>query len=1292
MKIYLRFCFIIFALIFSIENAAVAANTYTWNGSASSTWNTATNWLFNGATQTALGSYPGQLVNTDIVSFVNTSAVSVSVAALPQGSIATLTLANNSPVTLTLASGMTLGITTTVTLGTSSTLSLLGPGDVVGTSAISLNTGAKLTSNATASLTAASITLSGNNTLTLVGQLTLSGLLQASSPGSVMSSTIETDAAGNTIGLFQAHSSSNVTWNGSGTTTCAGLAEIYTQSSSANTFTVGAGNTITFSANLSIDASNPYSALFVNKGTISVGGTVSTSDPGSVITAITNSSGGSMTFSGAVGLANHIVFNNNSGASVTFTGASSQLNVSGSPSAYLSAGSTSFTSSTVALSGNPCNIKFTGATNATSTLFNVSGSNDKILNDVGGNLTLIACTIKMTSNPDTLINNGNYIATSTPVTMSGQNGIFSNSSTGTIQMSVCPFTLSGGTCQFNNSGSVQASGNSNFVLNGNSGSTINNNAGSIQISGSTITLGINTANLNNSAIFTATNCTFNTQVGGSGGVFTNNSGGTFTTNSCGFTLSAQGASIANSGTFTANTTTFDLNSSQSPGANIINSNTGTFNVGVTGTACTITLENGGQNTVANADNFTWGTQTILYMTSANASVTNKSGTFTLMSDNTGSATVGPVTSGAVLNGVFNVQRYITGTNSNYSSYRLLSSPVNCTKAASATSSSTLNYISLYYLNKSATANGTTYNGIFTGGPGGTAGGFTVPTTNPILYFYNEALKTSNTAFTSGKNVGISAINSGGGTPVPTTVNMVSTAKPVNGASYTTPSNLPIPVGNGFIDYFVGPNTISNAAGPISSATITNIGFINQQNVTVYLWYTPNNGTAAGTSGQLSFTTPTSGAADTYQGFNMLGNPYPSTLNLAQIFTDNGSAIDNIYVLSDNTSSSTGYNVYTATGNSSPSPAYIVSGQGFLVHAKSGGQTFTFQEGEKAPTQQPTGSSLLLGIPKQTDQPLTGLYMKMVQDSATYHYCGIYFRSDWVSTFKTGDAKELDGASPKVYMSSYTSDGVQTAVNHQPDYTAGINVKLYANATTDGIYHLNIEGIRNIDTLYDIFLIDHYKNDSLDMRRYGSYAFNIYKSDTSSFGGSRFELSIHPRPLPAYALLNFAAQKASSAVQLTWKTENEANYTGFVLQKLNGTQYSQLNSQQSNSSGSYSFTDHNPVTGNNTYRLQQSGITGSITYSSPITIIYSPSTGNGSLSVYPNPAKELISINLSTTSSVTSSYKANIYNSSGKLMTQTSVTGASWTEDVTQYSPGTYIIQIKDNNGNLIGNSKFVKTN
>ena len=880
----------------------------------------------------------------------------------------------------------------------------------------------------------------------------------------------------------------------------------------------------------------------------------------------------------------------------------------------------------------------------------------------GANVYFNAVTLNYTNNQGALTNNGTLNILSGSTFNFGYSSYMVN--TGTLNSKGATFNLqAGSTYAFNNSGTVRDHGSTFSV----SGEAVNmNNSGlaaSFYGSGTTIT---DASNGNNNT-FTITNS--------SSAVFTLDSAAVIT-------LNKQTDAIKNSATFSTS---------------------------LIYAGCTINL--GGQSaSFTNTGTVNLGPGSVINPSGTSVTISNSSGTFTLMSSATGSAAIGVLSSTATCSGVFNVQRYITGSSSSYSGYRLLSSPVNCTKAASATSSSSLNYISLYYLNKSATANGTTYNGIYTGGPGGTAGGFNATTTNPILYFYNETLKTSNTAFTSGKNVGISAINAGTGPPVPTTVNMVSTAKPVNGTTYTTPSNLPIPVGNGFIDYFIGPNTISGPSSAISAATITNIGYINQQNVTVYLWYTPSNGTSTGTAGQLSFTTPSVPAnpADKFQGFNMVGNPYPSTLNLAQVFTDN-SGIDNIYVLSDNTSTGAGYNVYTATGNSSPSPAYVVSGQGFLVHAKSGGQTLVFQEGEKAPTQQLTGTSLLLGTPKSTDQPLSGLYMKLAQDSITYDYCGIYFRSDWVSTFKTGDAIDLDGLSPKVYMSSYTSDGVRTAVNHQPDYTAGINVKLYANATTDGIYHLNIEGIRNIDTLYDIFLIDHYKKDSLDMRRYGSYAFNIYKSDTSSFGASRFELSIHPRPLPAYKLLNFAAQKASSSVQLTWKTENEANYTGFVLQKLDGTQFNQLNSQQSDGSGSYSFTDHNPITGSNTYRLQQSGITGSITYSSPVTIAYGRSGADGAISVYPNPVKDVvnliinqnsssanstsgtITINSSAPSTGSVSYGIKIMNISGAVVMSATCTDSEWHQSAVSLVPGTYIIQVINNKDNsVVGKSLFVK--
>ncbi len=801
----------------------------------------------------------------------------------------------------------------------------------------------------------------------------------------------------------------------------------------------------------------------------------------------------------------------------------------------------------------------------------------------------------------------------------------------------------------------------------------------------------------------------------SGAAPTINNYGTMTANSSAvLDLSGYYSQIINYGTITANSSaTINLT-----GNNSLINNTDIFNAGTSGSACTVNV-NAPSAAITNAGSsqtayFNVGSTSVINVTGGyQESVTNAStnSVFTLMSDPNGSAAIGPITvsgtpSGFV--GVFNVQRYITGISSSYTSYRLLSSPVNSTSAVSAST----NYISLYYLNKNAATNATTYHGVYTGGPGGTTGGFNVTTVNPIIYFYNETLKTSNRAFTSGKNVGVSSITSNTAvTPVTSTETFVTKATQVNGTAYTAPTNVSMPVGNGYIDYFVGPNTIATASGPISNAVITNVGYINQQNVQVYLWYTPGNGTGTGTAGQLSFTSPATGAADKYQGFNMVGNPYPCTISLASVFADNITAIDNIYVLSDYNPGGQEYNAYTPTGNSSPSPAYVASGQGFQAHAISGGQTLIFKESEKAATTQLTGTSLLLSLyrdrPDKSEQALSGLYMKMVQDSVTFHYCGIYFNKNWVSTFQAGDAIDING-SLAVSMSSYTSDGVLVAVNHQPDYRKGLKVKLYANAANDGIYKLNAEGIRNIDTLYDIFLIDHYKNDSLDMRRYGSYAFNIYKSDTSSFGSSRFELSIHPRPLPPYKLLSFVAQKVKDGIQLTWKTESEANYTGFVLQKEDGTQYNQLYSTQSDGRGVYTFTDHNPISGSNTYRLQQSGMTGNITYSSPVTIVYDATGTNESICVYPNPVKDVINltinrnnqnlnnnqiigINSPSFSAGSVSYGIKIMTITGTVVMSNESTASDWHHNAVSLAPGPYIIQVINNNDkSLVGKSMFIK--
>jgi sugar lactone lactonase YvrE len=649
---------------------------------------------------------------------------------------------------------------------------------------------------------------------------------------------------------------------------------------------------------------------------------------------------------------------------------------------------------------------------------------------------------------------------------------------------------------------------------------------------------------------------------------------------------------------------------------------------------------------------------------APASTLTNNGTFTLSSDANGSSSIAAIPTGASIKGTVNVQRYITGNNSNtYRGYRLLSSPVYTAIINS------INCISLAYLN--ATVNGV--NGAFTGGPGS---GFSITNGNPTVYLYNESIPVSNAYFVSGKHVGIYAI----------TGNTVSTVSNATGPVVIT-TGVPIPVGNGYLLYFTGSNARTNGSTSITpdNTILTASGSLNQGDLPVTLWYAPTGGT---TGPQLSYTPSLPGP-----GFNMMGNPYACTIDLNQVLLHN-SGIDAIYTLSP-IGPTQAYAVFTQSGNSSPSPAYAVSGEGFIVHATAAAQSLTFHENEKASTIQLTGPQLLLGKPIN-EPALTGLYMKLEQDSIHHSYCGIYFRGDWSDKFEPGDAIDVNDNGFQLDVSSLSADGIHAAVNHMPDYIKGSRIRLYANAPAGGAYTLKIEGIRNIDTLYDIWLVDHYKNDSLNIRRLGSYAFNIVKSDTASYGNNRFVLAIRPNPAYAYQLLDFTAQRIahSPQVELDWKTRNILIYTNFTVERSNdgGKSFTVVGGLPgTGGSDNYSLTDQNPLYGQNLYRLKQEDMAGTITYSKLVEVMFTGNDNADKIQIYPNPAINLINLNVVDKTAGNTSYDILVTNSSGLIVKQATSAQLNWQANVADLLPGTYLIRVMNTKDkSLVGQSKFVK--
>jgi hypothetical protein len=281
------------------------------------------------------------------------------------------------------------------------------------------------------------------------------------------------------------------------------------------------------------------------------------------------------------------------------------------------------------------------------------------------------------------------------------------------------------------------------------------------------------------------------------------------------------------------------------------------------------------------------------------------------------------------------------------------------------------------------------------------------------------------------------------------------------------------------------------------------------------------------------------------------------------------------------------------------------------------------------------------------------------------------------------------------------------------------IKLDVEAEQSGPFTFKRTQFDTLPKIYSIWLKDSYKKDSINLSVDSSYAFNINKSDSASFGSNRFTVVVSQKPAAAFKLVDFNATKSTYGTQISWDTQNEESYTSFTVERSSdgGTVFNTLDSLKSTGSGTYSYTDYTPPLASDEYRLKIMDINGAITYSNTITIIYGNVTNTitGNISLYPNPTNNIINLAISQSginsafatlvtqsnessislaeSEVNSSpnYSIKIINTSGSVVKTATSATATWQENIGSLSPGTYIITVVNNKGNkLIGRSTFVK--
>jgi hypothetical protein len=313
-----------------------------------------------------------------------------------------------------------------------------------------------------------------------------------------------------------------------------------------------------------------------------------------------------------------------------------------------------------------------------------------------------------------------------------------------------------------------------------------------------------------------------------------------------------------------------------------------------------------------------------------------------------------------------------------------------------------------------------------------------------------------------------------------------------------------------------------------------------------------------------------------------------------------------------------------------------------------------------------------------------------------------------------DSKYLQGIDAPEGLSSFSSDGVPLSINllPLPKQTPDV-IRLDVEAQNSGPITLKRTELDQLPGIYEVWLIDNYKKDSLNLRTDSNYVFTINKSDTASFGANRFKVVVRQNPALALQLVDFNATKANDGAQISWTTQNEENCTHFYVERSSdgGATFIGLDSLVSSGLGNYNYIDKNPPEASDRYRLKMTDLNGTITYSNAVALMYSNSvnTISGAISIYPNPTRGVINLSISqnenaaptlavqsfgaTAPAIASQalYSIRIVNVSGATIKSATSATATWQDNVAALSPGTYIITVVNNSSNkLVGRSTFIK--
>lgn len=277
-------------------------------------------------------------------------------------------------------------------------------------------------------------------------------------------------------------------------------------------------------------------------------------------------------------------------------------------------------------------------------------------------------------------------------------------------------------------------------------------------------------------------------------------------------------------------------------------------------------------------------------------------------------------------------------------------------------------------------------------------------------------------------------------------------------------------------------TATESTGPASGYNV----YAGNTTTTLFMTGTPYTGDQVI---NLSYTTAGGGGAAEI-GWNLIGNPYPCTLDWDAIDIGNKNNIVNAIFTYCASCGNYGAYLGNSGGGTNNVSNLIASHQAFWVHANAASPQLTITESAKS-----TDDKAFVQLMEPTNQ----MRIRLTSDQNSYQdEALILLRPDATSNYhEREDAmKFFGGAWTAPKLTTFSADGTELAINSidSKDIYYRVPIKAAPGWQESGMYNLSFSEFESLNTFDCLFVKDHKLDTIIDLRSAQDYEFYLDAND------------------------------------------------------------------------------------------------------------------------------------------------------------------------------------------------------